>query len=164
MNTKMTGAFALAVFFYTGMLLAQQGRPIICNNHEPRTGACVPNRGCDPATPTPADPGDPGDPKAKPPVPPRPPRPAVPCGGFAIQINKEILQCQGGVPGGHCRDIDTVHCADKAHCIQMRDGDRVYCGYLGANATGISGWYTQIESIPCVTRKPLKTERVESPF
>ncbi len=163
MNTKKTGAFALTVVFCTGVLFAQTGRgPIVCNDHEPRVGACVPNRDCDPASPTPADPGDPGDPNANPPVPPRPPKPAVPCQGLMIQINQRILQCEGGAPGGHCIDVDTVECAWKVHCITCRNEDTLYCGNLRANATGIAGWYTtQTHHIPCVTRKPLKTDRLD---
>jgi hypothetical protein len=162
MNTKTTGVFALTGVFCTGVLLAQIGpTPMICNNHESRLGACVPNSDSRPDTPTPADPGDPGDPTANPPVPPRPPRPAVPCGGLMIQINERILQCEGGVPGGHCIDSGTIQCAWKVDCIRQRHGDTIYCGNLIANSTGIAGWFTIPASYPCITRQRVKTDSLD---
>lgn len=128
--------------------------PIICNNREARIGGCVKNSPCKPKAPDPGAPADPGDPNAKPPRPASPARPPAECGGLSVQITGRILVCQPGPEGGHCRDLIPVVCAMKGFCKEQRDGRELFCGVGKGAVTGVTGWQTQEESIPCLIRKP----------
>lgn len=116
---------------------AQTG-PRICNNREARNGPCVPLSNCDPTAPVAADPD------ADPPI------EARECGGLTVVPLADILRCEAGPAGGHCRDLTYVHCANKAFCIEQMQGGNVVCLGDTDTLTGISGWQTQIESLPCL--------------